>query len=139
MIGDLYTATREIAQYSPSGLYCRLAKHGECLVEVDPMGGANPNAMPSILVQNTHGSVFWCLLSDVQSARCEVTHRGDFITVYKGASEVMVYGNGSDWMIQCTRVTSHFPGWRTWFGSRELAEEAAMLRASRPYDQTTSA
>lgn len=61
------------------------------------------------------------------------THKGDGITVYRGQSEVIVYGEGCDWMIQYSGVTNHCDGWRRWFARRDAAEAKAREVAGKPY------
>jgi hypothetical protein len=63
----------------------------------------------------------------------QATHRGDGITVYRGQSEVIVYGDGCDWMIQYARTTNHRSGWRRWYARRENAEAKAREVACKPY------
>ena len=60
-------------------------------------------------------------------------HRGDGITVYRGASEVIVYGDGCDWMIQYAKITNHCDGWRRWYAHRDDAEVKAREVAGKPY------
>ncbi len=59
--------------------------------------------------------------------------RGENVTVYSGFSEVIVYGEGSDWYVQYSRVTNHVDGWRKWFAYRDWAERDAATLASEPY------
>jgi hypothetical protein len=61
------------------------------------------------------------------------THRGDNITVFRGQSELIVYGEGSDWMIQYSRITNHCDGWRRWYAHRDDAEAKAREVARKPY------
>lgn len=56
-----------------------------------------------------------------------------FVTVFRGRSEVIVYGEGSDWMLQYARITNHCDGWRRWFAHRADAEEKAREVALEPY------
>lgn len=62
-----------------------------------------------------------------------MTFRGDCITVFKGQSEAIVYGSGSDWMVQHSKVTNHCDNWRKWFSCRLSAEHEAKRIASEPY------
>lgn len=60
-------------------------------------------------------------------------YKADYCTIFRGQSEVIVYGGESDWIIQYARVTNHADGWRRWFSSREAAEEKARDVAQQPY------
>lgn len=57
----------------------------------------------------------------------------DYVTVFSGESEVIVYGGESDWMVQYARVTNHDEGWRRWFAHRDDAEAKAREVAGKPY------
>lgn len=53
-------------------------------------------------------------------------YRSDNISIFrKDKIEVMIYGGGSDWIMQLTNVTNSNPPFRLWYGKRELAELAA--------------
>jgi len=59
--------------------------------------------------------------------------KGDYCTVYRDESEVIVYGSGSDWQVQYAKVTNHLEGWRRWFSSRDKAEKFAAQLSAKPY------
>jgi hypothetical protein len=59
--------------------------------------------------------------------------RTDYLTVYSGKSEVIVYGDGSNWIVQYSNVTNPVVGWRQWFWTRELAEEDAKTLSESEY------
>jgi hypothetical protein len=60
-------------------------------------------------------------------------HRFDSCTVFQGKSEVIVYGDGSDWVVQYANVTNSKPGWRRWFSDRSTAESVAREAAGKKY------
>lgn len=55
------------------------------------------------------------------------------LTLFRGRSEVMVFGDGVDWIVRYTSTTSPKDSWRKWFGGRDLAETFAKDTASKPY------
>ncbi len=58
----------------------------------------------------------------------------DYVTVFQGWSEVVVYGSGSDWQVQYSKVTNDVDGyWRRWFSDRSKAEEWAGEIATEDY------
>jgi hypothetical protein len=60
-------------------------------------------------------------------------YKADYCTIFRGQSEVIVYGGESDWIVQYARVTNHADGWRRWFSSRDAAEAKAREVAEQPY------
>lgn len=55
-----------------------------------------------------------------------IVHKGKNITVVEfNDVEIIVYGSGSDWMVQTADATNPKAPWRKWFCSRELAERFA--------------
>ena len=61
------------------------------------------------------------------------TMRGNYFSTFSGKSEVIVYGSGSDWIIQYANVTNPDEAWRRWFSDRSAAENAAREIAREPY------
>jgi hypothetical protein len=60
--------------------------------------------------------------------------RFTYLTVIDGASEVIVYGSGSDWMVQYPKATNDIQGyWRRWFADRTKAEQWASEIATEEY------
>ena len=60
--------------------------------------------------------------------------RFDYSTVFQGASEVIVYGSGSDWMVRYAKTTNIVADyWTRWFADRTKAEEWANEIASEEY------
>jgi hypothetical protein len=57
----------------------------------------------------------------------------DYCTVFRGESEVLVYGSGSDWIVRYANATNGSAGWSEWFGYRGNAEIAAEALASKPF------
>lgn len=53
-------------------------------------------------------------------------------SVFSGASQVIVYGGESDWIVQYARTTNS--SWRRWFANRDDAENFAREVAVRPYE-----
>jgi hypothetical protein len=64
---------------------------------------------------------------------CTCLLSGDYVTVFRGESETIVYGSGSDWYAQYSKVTNHLLGWRRWFSDRSMAENFAIELASKEY------
>ena len=61
----------------------------------------------------------------------ECTHRGDNLTVYRGKSEVIVNGSGSDWQVQYSQIPGcPDDGW--WFSNRQDAEVYAQALVTEP-------
>lgn len=59
--------------------------------------------------------------------------RTDYLTVYRDKSEVIVFGDGSDWIVRYSRTSNTREGWQKWFGKRELAEEFAEKLSKAEY------
>lgn len=57
----------------------------------------------------------------------------EYITVLRHKSEVIVYGSGSDWMVQYSKVTSGHGNFRRWFSDRTKATEYGRALASEEY------
>lgn len=49
----------------------------------------------------------------------------EYVTVYMGNSEVLVFGEESDWIVRYANTTNAKDTWRKWFGNRESAEQFA--------------
>lgn len=52
-------------------------------------------------------------------------YESDHVSVFKGKSEVIVFGEESDWIVRYANTTNGKVNWRRWFGKRELAEQFA--------------
>lgn len=61
------------------------------------------------------------------------TFKSDYVTVYNDKSEVIVFGEGSDWIVRFARATNFRDNWRKWFGKRELAEQFAEELSRKDY------